>query len=95
MKVFAGTVVIAAACALTGCTDTVDGVVAQTTEPVSAQGMTCAEFNALGDRDRMTVIEEILDGQNSQRPVFLVGLAQVICDMVPDADLREILTGLG
>ncbi|CAN5676891.1 hypothetical protein BH10ACT9_BH10ACT9_28580 [soil metagenome] len=95
MKVFAGVAAIAAACVLTSCTNTVDGVVAQTTEPVSAQGMTCADFNALGERDRMTVIEEVLDGGSTERPVFLVGLAKVICDMVPDADLEEILTGLG
>jgi hypothetical protein len=95
MKVFVAAVAIAATCAVAGCTQTVDGVVAQTTEPVSAEGMTCADFTALGDRDRIAVIEEILAGGTNDRPVFVVGLAQVICEMVPDADLAEILTGLG
>ena len=86
---------IAAACVLSGCTQTTDGVLAPTIEPVSAAGMTCADFNTLGERDRETVVDEILGGGTTDRPVFVAGLAQVICNMVPDANLEEILSGLG
>ena len=86
---------IAAACVLSGCTKTIDGAVAQTIEPVSAAGMTCADYNTLGERDRETVVDEILGVGQTDRPVFIAGLAQVICNMVPDADLEEILSGLG
>lgn len=94
MKVLALSAIVAAG-VLSGCTHTVDGVVAQTIEPVSTEGMTCADYTALGDRDRLTVIEEITAGEKTSRPAFVVGLAQVICQMVPDADLKQILTGLG
>lgn len=83
---------LAAVAVLTGCA-TVDGVVAQTTEPVRVDGMTCAEFTDLSEKDRRAVIDEILADENVQQPVFVFGLAQVICQAIPEADLKEVLLG--
>ncbi|MGB3483593.1 MAG: hypothetical protein WBB07_15430 [Mycobacterium sp.] len=80
-------------CLLSGCTKTTDGVVAQTTEPVSAAGMTCRDFNTLGERDRAAVVDEILAGEDSEPPPFVAGLAQVICQAIPQADLEDVLLG--
>ncbi|GAA1666790.1 hypothetical protein MMUR_03800 [Mycolicibacterium murale] len=84
---------LAAVAVLTGCATTVDGVVAQTTEPVRVDGMTCAEFTDLSEKDRRAVIDEILADENVQQPVFVFGLAQVICQAIPEADLKEVLLG--
>jgi hypothetical protein len=86
--------VLAAACVLTGCSRTTEGVVAQTTEPVSVQGMKCADFNALGDRDKRAVIDEIMDGKTSRNPALISGLADVLCRTAPEADVERLLRGL-
>jgi hypothetical protein len=84
---------LAVTCVLTGCTKTTAGVVAQTTEPVSVEGLTCQDFNTLGERDRAAVVDEILADKNVDRPALLVGLAQVICQAIPQADLEDVLIG--
>ncbi|AQA02852.1 hypothetical protein BVC93_10890 [Mycobacterium sp. MS1601] len=92
MKAFA-VAVAAVAVVLSGCTNTVEGVVAQTTEPVAVDGMTCEDFTALSDRDRRAVIDEILADKTVDQPVFVAGLAQVICQAIPEADLKDVLLG--
>ncbi|WP_197379119.1 hypothetical protein [Mycolicibacterium mengxianglii] len=85
---------LAAACVLSGCTRTVDGTVAQTIEPLTVDGMTCAEFSTLGDKDRMTVIDEVLPKEDTgNRRVFIVGMSQMLCKMVPEAQVKQVLNG--
>jgi hypothetical protein len=91
MKVFAALVAVIAACVLSGCTRTIDGAVAQTIEPLTVDGMRCAEFNTLGDRDRTFVVDEILAGASADRPAFVAGLARVMCQMLPEAEVKQVL----
>jgi hypothetical protein len=94
MKALAITV-LATACVLSGCARTTDGVVAPTTEPVSADGMTCAEFVILGERDQADVIEEILgDEPQSYRRTIAGGLARVLCQTAPEAELEPLLMAI-
>lgn len=93
MKVFAALVAAIGACVLSGCTQTVDGTVSQTIEPLVVDGMTCAEFNTLGDRDRTFVVDEVLAGASGDRPAFVAGLARVVCQMLPEAEVKQVLLG--
>lgn len=79
---------------LTGCGRTVAGEVAMTTEPLSPD-MSCAEFIALGDGDRIKVVNEALGGQGSgsEGQAFLLSaLAGVLCKGTPETPLKDILS---
>lgn len=94
MKAIAVTV-LAAACVLSGCARTTEGVVAQTTEPVVVDGLKCADFNILGERDQLEVIDEILgDGPQSYRRAVAGGLTRVLCQAAPEADLEPLVLGI-
>ncbi|WP_099024578.1 hypothetical protein [Mycolicibacterium palauense] len=85
------------ACLVAGCSRSIEGQVAQTTEPVSAD-VTCSEFVALSDKDRVEVISKIMNGDEpsrpSEQPFFLVALAGVLCERAPDAKVKDILVRL-
>lgn len=86
---------LAAMCVLSGCTRTTEGVVAQTIEPISVEGMTCGDFNILGERDQLDAIEEILgDAPQSYRRAIAGGLARVLCQTAPDAELEPLVLAI-
>ncbi|WP_245234090.1 hypothetical protein [Mycobacterium sp. PS03-16] len=86
---------------LTGCTRTVTGTVAQTTEPgppvPDAQTITCAEYIDLDEDAQLAVVGELTgDGGGSlgsQGTVVAKTLADAICEYLPTARLSEILIG--
>ncbi|MCV7417779.1 hypothetical protein H7K36_20935 [Mycolicibacterium litorale] len=86
---------------LAGCTQTVTGTVAQTTEPgppiPDAQTVTCKEYGALEEDAQLAIIGELMkEGSGrmgSQRTVVAKTLADAICEYLPAARLSEILVG--
>ena len=85
---------LAAACLLAGCARTTPGQVAMTTEPVSPD-LTCGEFDALRDTDRVKVVGQILakeSGETSDSQAFLLSaLAGILCKTVPQAPLKDVI----
>jgi hypothetical protein len=65
-----------------------------TTAPLSPD-MSCDEFNALGDRDRVEVVREILSkqgGQSSSNQAFLLSaLAGILCRGAPQVPVKTII----
>lgn len=85
---------------LTGCTRTTTGTVAQTTEAgsplVSAQTITCAEYDGLDEQTQLAIVGELVGNGNplgSQGARVAKALADAICQYVPDSRLSEILVG--
>jgi hypothetical protein len=86
---------------LAGCTQTVTGTVAQTTEPgppvPDAQSVTCKEYTALDEGSQIAIVGELMKGGSGemerQRTVVAKTLADAICKYLPDARLSEILVG--
>ncbi|MGE2716033.1 hypothetical protein ACQI4L_18410 [Mycolicibacterium litorale] len=86
---------------LAGCTQTVTGTVAQTTEPgppiPDAASVTCKEYSALEEDAQLAIIGELMkqgSGQaGSQRTVVAKTLADAICEVLPSARLSDILVG--
>jgi len=84
--------------ALTGCSKVVDGTLSSQIEGLSTD-MTCKEFNALGENERLKVVTQILQEtqpgtgtQTTQRPFVLVTLAGVLCQGMPDMQLKALLS---
>lgn len=86
---------------LAGCTQTVTGTVAMTTEPgppvPDAQTVTCREYGDLAEDAQLAIIGELMDAgtgrAGSQRTKVAKTLADAICDVLPTARLSEILVG--
>ncbi|MFS0901108.1 hypothetical protein [Mycolicibacterium litorale] len=86
---------------LAGCTQTVTGTVAQTTEPgppiPDATSVTCKEYAALEEDAQLAIIGELMKegsgGAGSQRTVVAKTLADAICEVLPSARLSDILIG--
>jgi hypothetical protein len=87
---------LSAAAVLSGCAQTTPGQVAMTTEPMSPD-MTCAEFMALSDKDRLDFTREAMDTKDTSlgRPVILSAVAMVLCQRTPDTPVKDILVRLG
>lgn len=87
--------VLVAVCVLTGCSRTVEGTLSPTIEPVSAEGMTCADFVVLNERDQAEVVDQILEeGTQSYRRSIAGGLARVLCQTAPQAELEPLILSL-
>ncbi len=86
---------------LAGCTQTVTGTVAQTTEPgppvPDAESVTCKEYTTLDEGAQIAIIGELMDAgsgqRGEQRTVVAKTLADAICKYLPAARLSEILVG--
>ena len=80
---------------LTGCSKVIDGQLSMQTEGLSTD-ITCREFTALGERERLEVISQILGatsqpGKTDQRPFVMATLAGVLCQGMPDMQLKTLL----
>ncbi|WP_231743222.1 hypothetical protein [Mycobacterium sp. GA-2829] len=86
---------------LAGCTQTVTGTVAQTTEPgppiPDATSVTCKEYAGLAEDEQLAIVGELMkdsgQGSGSQRTVVAKTLADAICKVLPSAKLSDILVG--
>lgn len=86
---------------LTGCTQTVTGTVAQTTEPgppiPDATTVTCREYSGLAEDAQLAIVGELMKGSSgrsgNQRTVVAKTLADAICEVLPSAKLSDILIG--
>jgi hypothetical protein len=83
----------AAAMVLTGCTRVIEGELSPNLEPLTAEGMTCREFSELSEVDRAEVVREVLEGNTTQRPLVVAGLAFIVCKMAPDASVEQVVRG--
>ncbi len=86
---------LSAAAVLSGCAQTTPGQVAMTTEPMSPD-MSCADFTALSDRDRLKFTKEVLgaDSSSVSQPVILSALVTVLCQRAPDTPVKDLLIKL-
>ncbi|KUI35173.1 hypothetical protein AU195_09755 [Mycobacterium sp. IS-1496] len=86
---------------LAGCTQTVTGTVAQTTEPgppiPDATTVTCKEYLGLEEDAQLAIVGELVaEGSgrlSNQRAVVAKTLADAICEVLPSAKLSDILIG--
>lgn len=86
---------------LTGCTQTVTGTVAQTTEPgpqiPDATSITCKEYSGLEDDAQLAIVGELTKESSgrsgNQRTIVAKTLADAICEVLPSAKLSDILIG--
>jgi hypothetical protein len=91
---------------LAACGNTTEGTVAMTTEPVAsptsaaappnAMTMTCGEFTKLDQPVRLEVVRTILAEQagvpGQPGPEIAEGMANAICEFLPDQTVRAVLT---
>jgi hypothetical protein len=90
------------------CANTTDGSAATTTEPADTPAsaapapsnvmtMTCAEFTTLDQPVRLEVVRTILDEQGGApgqpTPEMAEGMANAICQALPDQTVHGVLTG--
>lgn len=80
---------------LTGCTKVVDGQLSMQIEGLSTD-ISCREFNALSEHERLKIVSEILDeesepGSDLQPAFVMVTLAGVLCQGMPDMQLKTLL----
>jgi hypothetical protein len=86
---------------LAGCTQTVTGTVAQTTEPgppiPDATTVTCKEYSGLEEDAQLAIVGELMKESSgrsgNQRTVVAKTLADAICKVLPTAKLSDILVG--
>ncbi|WP_235849860.1 hypothetical protein [Mycolicibacterium doricum] len=86
---------------LAGCTQTVTGTVAQTTEPgppiPDATMITCKEYGGLTEDAQLAIVGELVaegsDRLSGQRTAVAKTLADAICEVLPSAKLSDILIG--
>lgn len=86
---------------LAGCTQTVTGTVAQTTEPgppmPDATTITCKEYSGLEEDSQLAIVGELMKETGSrsgnQRTAVAKTLADAICKVLPTAKLSDILVG--
>jgi hypothetical protein len=86
---------------LAGCTQTVTGTVAQTTEPgppmPDATTITCKEYSGLEEDAQLAIVGELMKETGSrsgnQRTAVAKTLADAICKVLPTAKLSDILVG--
>jgi hypothetical protein len=80
---------------LTGCSKVVDGTLSMKTEGLSTD-ISCADFIALGENERVKVVTQILqethNSTSAQRPFVMVTLAGVLCQGMPDMQLKTLLS---
>ncbi len=79
----------------TGCSKVIDGQLSMQTEGLSTD-ISCREFTALSEHERLKIVSEILDDgseseSNDQRPFVMVTLAGVLCQGMPDMQLKTLL----
>jgi hypothetical protein len=87
--------ILVAVATLTGCSKVIDGQLSMQLEKVSTD-LSCREFTALGDNERLQVVTAILDekpqsGNTAQRPFVMVTLAGVLCQGMPDMQLKALI----
>lgn len=86
---------------LAGCTQTVTGTVAQTTEPgppiPDATSVTCKEYSGLTEDAQLAIVGELMKEtgarSGNQRTLVAKTLADAICKVLPTAKLSDILVG--
>lgn len=86
---------------LTGCTQTVTGTAAQTTEPgppiPDATSITCKEYISLEEDAQLAIVGELMkessDRSGNQRTIVAKTPADAICEVLPSAKLSDILIG--
>jgi hypothetical protein len=66
--------------------------------PANAQTMTCKDFSDLDDATRRAVVKAILEKEKDSPfgmlgPDFAVSMATTMCQFLPDATVKEVLTG--
>jgi hypothetical protein len=80
---------------LTGCSKVVDGQLSTQIEGLSTD-ISCSEFTTLSDSERLQVVTQILEEtspseKSTQRPFVMVTLAGVLCQGMPDMQLKALL----
>jgi hypothetical protein len=86
---------------LTGCSKVIDGQMSTHIEGLSTD-ISCKEFIALGENDRLKVITQILEetpepgnsgksGKADQRSFVMVTLAGVLCQGMPELQLKALI----
>lgn len=65
--------------------------------PSNATRMKCDEFTKLDQPERLAVVKEIIDQENSPFGAlgdeFAESMASTMCQFMPDQTVREVLTG--
>lgn len=96
--VAAATAALAVVCVLTGCTRTTGGQLSMTTEALSAD-ITCRQFIELPEKDRAAVINQIMDEKSerhtSQQAAMLLVVANLLCQGMPDRQLKDLIRSSG
>lgn len=88
---------------LAGCSNTVDGSVAMTTEPrpgpaADAMTMDCSEYVQLDEQDQIAVIEAILEEQGAGSTSESAEMTKIIigtmCQFLPAMKVSDVLVGV-
>lgn len=96
-------VIVAAATLVAGCSHTVEGSVAMTTEPrpgpaADALTMKCNEFVKLDEADQVAVVEAILSEQAGDMTPESADMMKIIvttmCQFLPAMKVKDVLVGV-
>jgi hypothetical protein len=88
---------------LAGCSHTIEGSVAMTTEPrpgpaADALTMKCSEYSKLDTDDKVAVIEAIMEeqgaGMTSESASMMQILVDTMCQFLPTMKVTEVLVGM-
>lgn len=67
--------------------------------PSNATTMKCEEFTELDQPERLAVVKEIIEQENSPFGAlgdeFAESMANTMCQFMPDQTVRDVLTGSG